>query len=102
MPEHFWIPVEEILFRFLIVKVFLLVRPEQRIRVLLQGLMPRLEPMPGHVKPDLLVGSLFRVLFDVGGGRVLRAMGTHPIAEARANGSHEATDAMSGTPSTHL
>ena len=35
-----------------------------------------------------------------GGGRGLVAMGTHPMAAARANGSHAATEAMFGAIST--
>ena len=35
-----------------------------------------------------------------GGGRGLVAMGTHPMAAARANGSHAATEAMFGAITT--
>ena len=35
-----------------------------------------------------------------GGGRGVVAMGTHPMAAARANGSHAATEAMFGAITT--
>lgn len=49
VPEDVRVPIEKVLLAFFIVEEFALVRAEQRVRILLQGVAPRLEAASTHV-----------------------------------------------------
>jgi len=64
VPEDIRIPIEEVLLALLVVEELALVRAQQRVRVLLQGVAPRLEATTAHVDQQFLVVGLAPVLRD--------------------------------------
>ena len=53
--ENLWVPIKEILFEHLIKKEVFLIASQQGVRVLFEGVLPRLEPSPAHIYHNLLV-----------------------------------------------
>ena len=55
MPEDLWISIKEILLEILVEKEVFLVASKQGVRILFEGVLPRLEPSPAHVYHNFLV-----------------------------------------------
>ena len=64
--EYFRIPVEHVFPGILVVEELLLVGSEERVRVLLQGLVPGEELVSAHVEPDLVIRGGYGIRSFVG------------------------------------